>query len=191
MPTDPSITDADLMVRVQRRDESALALLYDRYGKVAYSVAYHVLQNSTLAEEATQDAFLKVWNQAHLWDGNRGKPSTWLLTITRFTAIDRLRVENRRAASHAVDLDDVLYTLGTIAPMDEPTWADERLAKSLLNHLPPDQRQVLELAYFRDMSHSEMAEYLAIPLGTVKGRVRAALHKLRDLWAEQTEDSAE
>lgn len=74
--------------------------------------------------------------------------------------------------------------------MDEPTWADERLAKSLLNRLSPEQRQVLELAYFRDMSHSEMAEHLAIPLGTIKGRVRAALHKLRDLWAEQTEDSA-
>ncbi|NOG50114.1 MAG: sigma-70 family RNA polymerase sigma factor [Chloroflexi bacterium] len=142
-----------------------LALLYDRFGKAAYSVAYHVLQNSTLAEEATQDAFLKVWTQAHLWDANRGKPSTWLLTITRFTAIDRLRVENRRTAAHAVDLDDVLYTLGSVAPMDEPTWADERLAKSLLNRLSPEQRQVLELAYFRDMSHSEMAEHLAIPLG--------------------------
>lgn len=190
MPIDPSISDADLMVRVQRRDESALALLYDRFGKAAYSVAYHVLQNSTLAEEATQDAFLKVWTQAHLWDANRGKPSTWLLTITRFTAIDRLRVENRRTAAHAVDLDDVLYTLGSVAPIDEPTWADKRLAKSLLNRLSPEQRQVLELAYFRDMSHSEMAEHLAIPLGTIKGRVRAALHKLRDLWAEQTEDSA-
>lgn len=188
MSTDPNISDADLMLRVQQRDESALALLYDRFGKLAYSVAYHVLQNSTLAEEATQDAFLKVWNQAHVWDRERGKPLTWLLTITRFTAIDRLRVERRRAAAHTVDLDDVLYTLGSVAPMDEPSWADERLAKSLLNHLPPDQRQVLELAYFRDMSHSEMAKHLGLPLGTVKGRVRAALNKLRDLWATQTEE---
>jgi RNA polymerase sigma-70 factor, ECF subfamily len=183
MSSDVSSLEIAILARIGRGDEAALAELYDRLGGLVYSVAYRVLQNPALAEEVTQDTFLKVWNQAHTWDGARGRVTTWLATIARYTAIDRLRVEQRRDPKGQVDLEDVMNVLGALAAMDEPGWADERLMRSLLHELPPDQRQVIELAYFNDMSHSEMAEHLAIPLGTVKGRVRAALFKLRDLWA--------
>jgi RNA polymerase sigma-70 factor (ECF subfamily) len=184
MTSGASPLDAALLDRIRRRDEAALAELYDRLGGLVYSVAYHVLQNATLAEEVTQDTFLKVWNQAHSWDGARGRVTTWLATIARYTAIDRLRVEQRRDPKPQVDIDDVINVLGTSAIMDEPGWADERLVRELMLELPRDQMQVIELAYFKDMSHTEMAEHLNIPLGTVKGRVRAALIKLRDLWSK-------
>lgn len=187
MPTDSASPEAALLLRLRAGDESALSELYDKFGGLVYSVAYHVLQNTVLAEEVAQDTFLKVWKQAHNWDPTRGRVTTWLLTITRYTAIDRLRIEQRRVPRAQLDLEDVMSVLGENGPMDEPGWADERLAHALVNELPQDQRKVIELAYFLDMSHTEMAEHLGIPLGTVKGRVRAALQKLRELWARYAE----
>jgi RNA polymerase sigma-70 factor (ECF subfamily) len=187
MSAEPVSVEAQLLTRISAGDESALAAFYDRFSRLVFSVAYHVVLNDTLAEEVTQDTFLKIWNRAHQWDSSRGKITTWLLTIARYTAIDRLRAEQRRDGRGQLDLEDVMNTLGENSPIDEPAWADERLMHDILNELPPDQRQVLELAYFRDMSHSEMAEQLNIPLGTIKGRVRAGLSKLRALWFQKTE----
>ncbi|MBK8135205.1 MAG: sigma-70 family RNA polymerase sigma factor [Chloroflexi bacterium] len=186
MSASPTPPEAVLLQRIRGGDERALSELYDQYGGLVYSVAYHVLQNSTQAEEATQDTFLKVWKQAHAWDASRGRVTTWLLTITRYTAIDRLRIEQRREPRAQLDVEDIMNVVGENAPMDEAGWADERLIRELLQDLPPDQRKVLELAYFLDMSHTEMAEHLNVPLGTVKGRVRAGLIKLRDLWSKKT-----
>jgi len=187
MTSDPASSEAALLLRLRAGDESALSELYDKFGGLVYSVAYHVLQNATLAEEVAQDTFLKVWKQAHAWDPARGRVTTWLLTITRYTAIDRLRIEQRRVPRAQLDLEDVMTVLGEAGPMDKPGWADERLAQALVNELPADQRKVIELAYFLDMSHTEMAEHLGIPLGTVKGRVRAALQKLREQWARHAD----
>jgi len=179
--------EAQLLARISAGDEVALTEFYDLYARLVFSVTYHVLQNDTLAEEVTQDTFLKIWNRAHLWDSSRGKVTTWLLTIARYTAIDRLRTEQRRDGKGQIDLEDVVNILGENSPIDDPLWADGRLIHEIMDELPVDQRQVLELAYFRDMSHSEMADQLGIPLGTVKGRVRAGLGKLRALWLQKTE----
>ena len=184
MTSDAPLPEAALLLRIRRGDEAALSELYDKLGGLVYSVAYHILQNTTLAEEVTQDTFLKVWNQAHTWDSDRGRVTTWLATIARYTAIDRLRVEQRRQPREQVDVEDIINVFGKLSPMDEPGWADERLIVSLMQNLPEDQRQVIELAYFKDMSHTEMADFLNIPLGTVKGRVRAALTKLKDMWGK-------
>ena len=183
MTSGAPLPEESILLRIRRGDEAALSELYDKLGGLVYSVAYHVLQNTTLAEEVTQDTFLKVWNQAHTWDSSRGRVTTWLATIARYTAIDRLRVEQRRQPREQVDVEDIINIFGKLSPMDEPGWADERLIVSLMQNLPEDQRQVIELAYFKDMSHTEMAEFLDIPLGTVKGRVRAALTKLKDMWS--------
>jgi RNA polymerase sigma-70 factor, ECF subfamily len=183
----PQSVEIVLLSRIRDGDETALAEFYDRFGRLVYSVTYHVLQNDTLAEEVTQDTFLKIWTRAHQWDATRGKITTWLLTIARYTAIDRLRTEQRRDGKGQIDLEEVVNVLGETAPIDEPFWADEQLVRDILNDLPTDQRQVLELAYFRDMSHTEMAQALGLPLGTVKGRVRAGLAKLRNLWLQRTE----
>lgn len=188
MATEPPSVEAQLLTRISAGDETALAAFYDRFGRLVFSVTYQVLQSQTLAEEVTQDTFLKIWNRAHQWDASRGKVTTWLLTIARYTAIDRLRAEQRRDGRGQVDLDEVVNTLGEHSPIDDPSWADERLMREILGELPSDQRQVLELAYFRDMSHSEMAEALNIPLGTIKGRVRAGLMKLRALWFQKSGD---
>ncbi len=179
--------EAQLLARISTGDEAALAEFYDQFARLVFSVTYHILQNDTLAEEVTQDTFLKIWNRAHQWDARRGKVTTWLLTIARYTAIDRLRTEQRREGRGQVDLEDIINTMGENSHVDEPAWADEQLMGEVLAQLPPDQRQVLELAYFRDMSHTEMADQLHIPLGTVKGRVRAGLSKLRALWLQKTE----
>lgn len=187
MPDEPQTAEVQLLERIRDGDETALAEFYDRFARLVFSVTYHVLQNDTLAEEVTQDTFLKIWNRAHQWDSSRGKVTTWLLTIARYTAIDRLRAEQRRDGRGQLDLEDVVNILGENAPMDEPLWADEQVIRDILAEIPPDQRQVIELAYFRDMSHTEMAEALDLPLGTVKGRVRAGLSKLRTLWLQKTE----
>jgi RNA polymerase sigma-70 factor (ECF subfamily) len=179
---DISFDETELIRRLIARDQAALSELYAQFGGLVYSVALRVVQNNTLAEEITQDTFLKVWNQPTLWDSSRGRFVSWLLTITRYTAIDRLRMERRRPMRDSLELDDL--RLGQRGLMDDPVWQDGKLLRSLLEHLPPDQIQVIEMAFFEGMSHSEMAEQLQIPLGTIKTRVRLGLQKLRSLWQE-------
>ena len=181
-----SFDEAGLVRRLIEQDQTALSELYQQFGGLVYSIALRVVQNSSLAEEVTQDTFLKVWHQPTTWDPNRGKFVSWLLTITRYTAIDRLRMEQRRPLQNAVELDDL--RIGKHGLMDDPAWQDGRLLRSLLERLPEEQIQVIELAYFQGMSHSEMAEYLHLPLGTVKTRVRLGLQKLKVLWVEVMEN---
>lgn len=177
--------EADLARRLVEQDQRALSELYQRFGGLVYSVALRVVQNSTLAEEVTQDTFLKVWHQPESWDPARGKFTSWLLTIARYTAIDRLRKEQRRPLQNALELDEV--RVGKRGLMDDETWLDGRILRSLMDRLPPEQVQVIELAFFQGMSHSEMAEHLGLPLGTIKTRVRLGLQKLKAMWVEAVE----
>jgi RNA polymerase sigma-70 factor (ECF subfamily) len=179
-------TAADMAKRLIRRDQTALSELYQQFGGLVYSIALRVVQNSTLAEEVTQDTFLKVWHQPGSWDPERGKFVSWLLTITRYTAIDRLRKEQRRPLQNALELDEV--RVGKRGLMDDENWLDGRILRTLMERLPQEQVQVIELAFFGGLSHSEMAEYLNLPLGTVKTRVRLGLQKLKSLWIEMMEN---
>lgn len=174
--------DVELIQRISARDQAVLSELYQRYIDMVYDLAYYILRSAELAEEVSQDTFLKVWNQAHAWDPQRGGLSTWLLTITRYTAIDRLRMENRRASWGAVDLDDVIEFLANGGSSGEEAWQNRQLIDSMMRELSPDQFQVIELAFYQGMTHTEIAEKLSLPLGTVKGRLRSALQKLRDLY---------
>ncbi|MDX1990977.1 MAG: sigma-70 family RNA polymerase sigma factor [bacterium] len=178
--------DSKLIQRIMARDESALSDIYQRYSRLVYSLALRVVQNNVLAEEVTQDAFLKVWSQPQTWDPKRGRLVAWLLTITRHAAIDRLRKEQRRPLQSALELDDALNMVGSVGVMDDPAWQDGRLLRSLLEQLPTDQIRAIELAFFGGMSHSEIAESLNLPLGTVKTRVRLGLQKLKTLWVQAT-----
>lgn len=179
--------EANLVQRLIQQDQTALSELYTQFGGLVYSIAMRVVQNPVLAEEVTQDAFLKVWHQPSSWDPSRGKFVSWLLTITRYTAIDLLRKEQRRPVQDAVELEDLRIGSGSV--MDDPIWQDGRLLRSLLENLPAEQVQVIELAFFEGMSHSEMAEHLSLPLGTVKTRVRLGLQKLKTLWQDANENS--
>ncbi len=180
---DSLIPDDSLLIqRIAQHDQTALALLYARYGDRVYGLTYRVLQNSMLAEEATQDAFLKVWRQAERWDADRGKFSSWLLTVARNCAIDRLRQEQRQEHGTEVELDEELQPLVAPNITDEQLHFDTEALRTLMADLPPEQSQAIELAFFHGLSHSQLAERLNLPLGTVKARVRMGLRKLKYAW---------
>ena len=173
---------------VAHGDQQALLTLHQRYVNLVYSMAWRVLQDVGLAEEVTQDIFLKLWHKGNKYDSARGRFSSWLLSITRFAAIDRLRREGRRPqpAELATGDEDEAAVLERLLPTDHAAWERGQHLRLLLAQLPPDQRQIIELAYFGGMTHSELAEYLGLPLGTVKGRLRLGLEKLRSLWLDDT-----
>ncbi len=159
-------------------------MLYDRYVGRVYAVTLRVLNNPMLAEEATQDTFLKLWSRARLYLSERGPLLLWLLTIARRTALDRLRLEARRPAlSDENDPEDsweVIPDTNTLP--EESRWRSLHFA---VQSLQPEQRQVIELAYYQGMSQSEIAEVLGWPLGTVKTRLRTAMEHLREKWNEE------
>jgi RNA polymerase sigma-70 factor, ECF subfamily len=178
--------DSVLLARSTAGESDALLLLHKRYASLVYSMAWRVLHDVGLAEEVTQDVFMKLWQRTQRYDATLGRFSAWLLSVTRFAAIDRLRREGRQP--WAVDLGsddaDEQTTLEQLLPTDHASWERGQLLRLLVAQLPPDQRQVLELAYFAGLTHSELAEQLGLPLGTVKGRLRLGLEKLRQQWLE-------
>ena len=171
------------MQHIRQAEQSALMLLYARHSSAVYGLALHILRDPGLAEEVTQDTFLKVWNQADRWDPDKGKLSSWLLTVTRHTAIDRYRKLQRRPAVTEL-FEEAELGLGQMALVDTQQWADGHLLARLLEQLPPEQAHLVQLAFYQGMSHSELAESLHLPLGTVKTRLRLGLQKLKVLWQE-------
>jgi len=173
--------DQQLVARVVTGDERAFLTLYDRYAPRVYGLTLRVLGDEMLAEEVTQDTFLKLWSRARQFNPGQGELAPWLLTIAHRTALDRLRLENRRLpASNAQDPEDTWPILP-----DESTQNSEARWRSLyfaVQALPEEQRRVIDLAYYKGMSQSEIAEVLGWPLGTVKTRVRAAMQSLREHW---------
>jgi len=173
--------DQQLIAGVVKGDEHAFLSLYDRYASRVYGLTLRVLGDTMLAEEATQDTFLKLWSRAKQFDLRKGELTPWLLTIAHRTALDRLRLENRRLPpSNAQDPEETW----PIIP-DETTQNSESRWRSLyfaVQSLPEEQRQVIDLAYYKGMSQSEIAEVLGWPLGTVKTRVRSAMQSLRQHW---------
>lgn len=184
LPTRPPVTDTHLLQGIAERDQRAFLALYDRYGNLVYSLALRVVRHQGMAEEVTQDVFLKVWQQPTRWNPALGQFSSWLLTITRNAGIDRLRKE-RRHWTPAQDYADPLMEAGEKNAVSEnPYWFDGLLLARLLQQLPAEQRQLIELAFYQGYTHSELAENLQLPLGTVKTRLRTGLQKLRILWEE-------
>lgn len=177
----PKASDEELGRALADRDSSALASLYDRYGGLAYSVAFRVLGDTGLAEDAVQECFLKLWNSAAGFDAQRGSLRTWFLTLVRNRAIDKLRGRRSRAARE-IDLaavEPLPASLRGSDPWDELAFAAEQQAVSdALSRLPAEQRQAVELAYYGGYSQREIAEMTKVPLSTVKGRMRLALEKL-------------
>ncbi|MEP7291349.1 MAG: sigma-70 family RNA polymerase sigma factor [Chloroflexota bacterium] len=180
--------DIELMRRIAERDQQALWALYQQYGKAVYSLAYRILENVVFAEEATQDTFLKVWHQTTRWDSEKGKLKNWLLTIAQFTAIDRLRKEGRQPAVHSESIEETAESL--LVPQNNGQWQEESALHMLVAQLPEQQGSLIELAFFQGMSHGEIAAALHMPLGTVKTRLRAGLHRLRELWVESADQTS-
>jgi RNA polymerase sigma-70 factor (ECF subfamily) len=170
--------DSHLVERIRRQDQSALIELYRIYGAAVYGLALRVLHDSGLAEEITQDVFLKLWQMPERWNPALGQLSSWLLTITRNAAIDRLRKERHQQTHQLEQTDQIANTRAD----REHSWYDGQVLNSLLQELPTEQRQLIELAFYQGYTHSELSENLRLPLGTVKTRLRSGLIKLRTLW---------
>lgn len=175
-------TDEALAARMQDGDARAFELLYDRHAARALRVARALVADRELAEEVVQEAFLSIWRNAGRYDPRIGSFRAWALSVVRYRAIDLLRLRRKEAGDTFVG-DDEFFTLPD-EKADTEAAAVERLEmvriRRQLAQLPRPQRELIVLAYFGGMSQSELATQLSLPLGTVKGRMRLALAKLRD-----------
>jgi RNA polymerase sigma-70 factor (ECF subfamily) len=180
------LADEDLMTLVERKNAAAFEVIYDRHGGAAYSLAYRIVGDSGLAEDVTQEALLSMWRSGARFDSARGSVRSWTLGIVRNRAIDALRRASGKAPKLNLDDDLVLDA----QPADELTDSEairretSARVRGVLRDLPDEQSQVIGLAYFGGFSHSEIASMLGMPLGTVKGRMRLGLEKIRVALAE-------
>lgn len=176
-------SDDALLDAIRRRDETAIAALYDRYGRLAFGLAYRVLGERNAAEDVVQEAFLSVWRRAASFETARGSARTWVLSIVHHRAIDRLRGTAGRTRQDA-PLDDFERTLAIDDPWREVSLVLQReTLQRAIATLPDAQRQAVELAYFDGYTQQEIASKMDVPVGTVKGRLRLAMQRLRSLLA--------
>ena len=179
------MSDEELVAAIGRRDERAVAALYDRYGGLAYSLAYRILEDRGAAEDVVQDAFVSAWRRAVSFQPGRGSVRTWLLSIVHHRAIDRLRgTPGRARRDGTLDEAQVDRVVAVEDPWREVETTLQRDAlKRGLATLPEEQRRTIELAYFGGYTQTEIAGVMGVPVGTVKGRIRIGLQKLRGLLA--------
>jgi RNA polymerase sigma factor (sigma-70 family) len=177
-------SDEELIAAITEGEDVALELLYERYERLAYALAYRLVHDCQVAEDIVQEAFLAIWRKAGTYRTHHGSVYNWLLSIVRHRAIDRLRsASNRKQLCAPLDVEIEQYPLCTEPDACDQVWQSEqrRLVLAALAQIPEEQRQVIDLAYFDGYTHAEIAEMLHLPLGTVKGRMRLGLQKLKVL----------
>jgi len=181
-----SANDAELARRLQKREPQAMADLYDRFGRLAYSLIFSIVRDTGVAEDLVQETFMRVWNRAGAFDAERGALGTWLMAVARNRAIDHIRSASARMDRNVYELD--LFerpehgTSSSLVDMDRDVLnADSaRRVKAAMAKLSQNHQKVIELAYYEGLSQTEMAERLGQPLGTIKTWVRTALKHLKD-----------
>ena len=185
---DDRAVELDLLARIAKRERAAFEQLYDRYANILYATAMKFLKEDADAQDVVQDVFIQIWDKAKLYDPAKGKPLTWALTLTRNRSIDRIRAIQRRTRLR----DD--FEKETVA--DESAGVREALSgvdaseksqilRDAVGRLSPEQRKVIELAFFGGLTQSEVADRLGEPLGTVKARARRGLMKLKEILGTQ------
>jgi RNA polymerase sigma-70 factor (ECF subfamily) len=180
------LADEELMPWIAKKDPEAFEVFYDRHGGAGYSLAYRILGDRSAAEDCIQEAFISIWRSGARFDRTRGSVRSWTLSIVRNRAIDALRSKSGKAPKLTFDDDAILEA----RPAAEHTEAEVLAAETAdevrgaISLLPGEQSKVIELAYFGGFSQSEIAGMLNVPLGTVKGRMRLGLEKIRGELAE-------
>jgi RNA polymerase sigma-70 factor, ECF subfamily len=186
-PKAQQMLDQEMIARIDRRDQSAFSALYDRLSGPLYSLAMKMHGDPADAQDALQEVFLQIWSRASTYDPEKSSVFSWAVLLTRSRVIDRLRARDRRLRvvvgstadenkiAEATDASTVESAADTANKKDEAAHV-----RSLLNNLPEDQRQAIELAFFGHRTHHEIAAQLGQPLGTVKARIRRGLLKLRE-----------
>jgi RNA polymerase sigma-70 factor (ECF subfamily) len=176
---DDRAQDSLCLQRLQAGEEGALEQLYDRYGALAYTLALRMLGDSHQAEDVVQDAFLSIWRNADRYDPTRSSFRVWFLAIVRNRCFDKLRGRSvRPQLTHETEVADTPGGDDVAGAVSQSIEA--QTVRDALSHLPLEQRQTIELAYYHGLSQSEISRQMAVPLGTVKGRVRMAMQKLRE-----------
>jgi RNA polymerase sigma-70 factor, ECF subfamily len=180
------LADEDLISLVEAADAEAFATLYDRHSRAAFSLAYRMMGERQASEDLTQDAFLKVWRGASSYRADRGSVRTWILSIVHNRGIDQIRSQaSRRRTQEKIE---------ALAPRSQPSEAfaetlrnsQREQVREALNTLPSEQLKILKLAYFSGYTHVEISDLLGLPLGTVKGRMRLGLKKIRDYFESRS-----
>ena len=185
-PSGSATADIALLTRVADRDAVALGELYDRHSRLLFSLILRVLRDRGESEDVLQEVFVRVWDRAESYSPALGTPTAWLVRIARNRAIDRLRARHVRAhVAESIDAPPVAADLG---PSGNPehlarTAEHRRAIVAALDQLPPEQRTLIDAAYFEGYTQSELAEKLGLPLGTVKTRIRTAMQALRGTLA--------
>jgi RNA polymerase sigma-70 factor, ECF subfamily len=176
------LADEDLISLVEAADAEAFATLYDRHSRAAFSLAYRMMGERQASEDLMQDAFLKVWRSASSYRAERGSVRTWILSIVHNRGIDQIRSQASRRRTQ----DKIEASASRSQPSEAfaETWRNSQRdqVREALNTLPPEQLKILELAYFSGYTHVEISDLLRLPLGTVKGRMRLGLKKIRDYF---------
>ena len=184
-------TDERLVGEIERRDSLALEVLYDRHGDVVYSVCLRMVGDAQVAEDLTQEVFLRLWRRPDLYDAKRGRFLTWLLSVARNRGIDERRSRGRRFRHEtppSATAEELLAAVPAADGGDAAVRSDDRVAvQRALAALPAEQRLAIQLAYFGGYTQQEIAKRLSQPLGTVKTRIRLGLQKLRILLIDQRE----
>lgn len=183
MPMDVrQLEDPALINLIVQREESALSELYDRYSRLVFSLALQIIGDQGAAEEITLDVFNRVWEKGHTYQADMAKVSTWITRMARNRAIDALRHEESRPLKQSLSWAELPFEPEGSDDNPEASTQlaiEQRRVREAVAALPADQQEVLALAYFRGLSHSEIAHLLDQPLGTVKGRIRAGMQRLR------------
>ena len=184
----PEPTDEQLMAAICKGEESAMEVLYERYHRYAYSLAYRILRDPVAAEDIVQDAFLSIWRKASSYQTQNGSVQSWIQAIVRHRAIDKIRASAHRDYQWTpLQADNEQDPPSEQPDVCDQAWQSEqhRIIREVMVQIPGEQRMVIELAYFGGLTHAEIAEQCQIPLGTVKGRMRLGLQKMKALLAER------
>ena len=184
----PELTDEQLISAICKGEEFAMELLYERYHGYVYALTYRILHDPTASEDIVQDAFLSIWRKALSYQAQNGSVQSWIQAIVRNKAIDKIRASAHRDYQWTpLQADNEQDPPSEQPDVWEQAWQSEqhRIIHEVMEQIPNEQRMVIELAYFGGLTHAEIAEQYHIPLGTVKGRMRLGLQKMKALLAER------